>query len=349
VAAAFELAGVASPRLARLAKGTVAIMSIPSAPAGVQSQHDQNIFDTVILIGAMTLVSAVAAFQFLGWPGLVLAALVVGLLAFAAPHTPATLIMRIYRATPVDPRNGRDVLGVLSELSERAGLETTPSLFVIPSLTLNAFSVGTQQNAAIALTEGLLRKLTLRQTAGVLAHELGHIRNNDLRIMALADALTRAMQVLSWLALLLALFYVPEYLAGNARVPWLGLLLLYLAPTLSTLLQLALARTREFEADLEAVGLTDDPAGLASALADIEHYEGTFLEDLVFPSTRRVPQPSILRTHPATGARIERLRQLAPSPGPRAVETGQDAPRISLVGMAPSQMRPRYRLPGVWF
>jgi len=183
----------------------------------------------------------------------------------------------------------------------------------------------------------------------VLAHELSHIRNNDLRIMALADALSRAMQLLSWIALALIIFYLPQYFAGNGRIPWFGLLLLYLAPSIATLLQLALSRTREFQADLGAIDITGDPAGLASALAAIDRYEGHFWEDLIFPSTRRVPHPSILRTHPATQERIERLRALAPRPVQEPIGMGADGPRISLAGMSPSQMRPRYRVPGIWF
>ena len=323
--------------------------AFPASAPTEQDQRDHNLIDTVVLIGAMTVLTGVSAFQFLAWPGLLAAVVFVGLLAFAAPHVPATLVMRVYRAIPVDPRNGRDIYAVLEELRLRAGMETAPALYVIPSLTLNAFSAGTPQNAAIAVTEGLLRKLNLRQTAGVLAHELSHIRNNDLRILALADALSRAMQMLSWVALVLAAVYLPQYLAGNARVPWLGLALLYLAPALCTLLQLALARTREFEADLDAANLTGDPAGLALALRSIERYQGRIWEDLIFPSSRRVPQPSILRTHPETEARIERLRQVSPSLGGEPIAVDEDGPRVSLVGMGPSEMRPRYRVPGVWF
>ena len=318
-------------------------------PAGEQPQRERNFVDTIILIGAMTVLTGVSAFQFLSWPGLVAAALLVGLLASVAPYVPAKMVMRLYRAIPIDARNGRDLYAVLDGLCQRAGMVTAPSLYVVPSLTLNAFSVGTPQNSAIALTEGLLRKLTLRQTSGVLAHELSHIRNNDLRIMALADALSRAMQLLSWVALGLAIFYLPQYLAGNTRVPWLGLALLYLAPTICTLLQFALARTREFEADLDAVSLTGDPAGLASALQSIERYQGRFWEDMIFPSTRRVPQPSILRTHPATQDRVDRLRHVAPAPSLKPIGVADDGPRISLAGMGPSEMRPRYRVPGIWF
>jgi len=318
-------------------------------PKSEHAQHDHNLFDTVVLIGTLTLLTGISAFQFLSWAGLLAAVLFVGLLALAAPNIPAALVMRLYRAIPMDPRNGRDIYAALNELCGRAGLSSEPALFVVPSLTLNAFSVGTPKNAAIAVTEGLLRKLTLRQTVGVLAHELSHIRNNDLRIMALADGLSRTMQVLSWVALVLILVYLPQYLAGNGRIPWLGLFLLYLAPTIATLLQFALSRTREFEADLGAVELTGDPAGLASALQSIERYQGRFWEDLIFPSTRRVPQPSILRSHPATEERVERLRQISPAPTLRPIGPDVDGPRISLVGMPPSQMRPRYRVPGLWF
>lgn len=321
----------------------------PTPPGPSEALRQANRLDTVLLIVALTLLTAISAYQFLGWPGLIGAVCFVAVLSAAAPHVPARAILRLYRAEPIDPRTGAEIYDLLGELCRRAGMARPPGLYVVPSLTMNAFSVGTPDNAAIAVTEGLLRKLSLRQTAGVLAHELSHIRNNDLRIMALADALSRAMQFLSWIALVLVLLYLPHYLAGNGRIPWTGLLLLYLAPTIATLLQLALSRTREFAADQSAVALTGDPAGLASALTAIERYEGRFWEDLIFPSTRRVPNPSILRTHPATHERIERLRALAPPPARQPIGLGADGPRVSLVGMSPSQMRPRYRVPGIWF
>ena len=331
------------------AKVKMTMTAATSAPSDAQGRRDHNLIDTVLLISVMTLVTAVSAYQFLGWPGLFGAILITGLIALAAPSIPPSMVMRLYQAAPVDERSGRDIFAVVEALRLRAGLETAPGIYVIPSLTLNAFSAGTRQNAAIAMTEGLLRKLSLRQTAGVLAHEIAHIRNQDLRVMALADALSRTMQVLSWVALAMIVYYLPVYLTGSARVPWLGLILLYLAPTICTLLQLALARTREFEADRTAARLTGDPGGLASALRLIERYHGRFWEELMFPSARKVPAPSILRTHPDTEARIERLRHVMPQANLPPLVPMHDGPRISLVGMSPSQMRPRYRVPGIWF
>ena len=312
-------------------------------------QQSRNLFDTIALAGGLTVLTASAAFLIAGWPGLLSAVLAVGALALAAPNIPPAYVMRLYRAKPMSRRNGRDVYLILNELVARAGMLKTPTLYVVPSLTLNAFSAGTPDKAAIAISEGLLRKLSLRQMAGVLAHELSHIRNNDLRLMALADAMSRVMQLLSWLGLALIIFYIPQYFAGSTRIPWAGAVLLYLAPTLSTLLQLALSRTREYDADIDAVGLTGDPDGLASALGEIERYQGSVWEDLVFPNSRRAPEPSLLRSHPATPGRVARLAAVLGPQGESPIAIGAESPRVSLVGLGPSAMRPRYRIPGLWF
>jgi heat shock protein HtpX len=314
------------------------------------NNHEQvhhNRLDTVLLIGGIALLTGLTAAQFFGWLGAVAAVMLAGSIGYVAPHVPAIAVMRLYRASPVDPRTGGELYLMLNELTLRSGLQRAPALYVVPSLALNAFSAGEETNAAIALTEGLLRALDLRETAGVIAHEFSHIVNRDLRIMALADVMSRYLQVLSWVALVLVLIYLPSYLAGDHRIPWLGLLLLYLAPSLGSLLQLALARTREFDADREAARLTGDPEGLAKALTKIERYQGHFWEDLIFPGARRVPVPSMLRTHPETEERVKRMRAVARTGA--ASTWPADGPRISLVGMGPGAMRPRFRIPGLWF
>ena len=323
--------------------------AIPIDPPNGSLQPGRNLTDTLVLITSMTLLTALAAFLILGWAGLIVAVLAVGFIAFAAPMMPPAVILRLYRATPIDAKNGRDLYRILHELTARSGLDRVPALHVVPSLTLNAFSTGSPETAAIAITEGLLRKLSLRQIAGVLGHELAHIRNNDLRLMALADALNRAMQVLSWAGLGLILYYVPIYLAGDTRIPWVAMALLFLAPTASTRLQLALSRAREYQADADAIQLTGDPSGLASALHLIGRQNGRWWEDLVFPNTRQTPNPSVLRSHPQTASRIARLREMGAPAGQTPLAFGPEAPRISLVGVGPVEMRPRYRLPGVWF
>ena len=167
--------------------------------------------------------------------------------------------------------------------------------------------------------------------------------------MALADAMTRFTQVLSYLAVFLAIFNLPAWLLGDVDMPFLGLLLLYLAPTIGSLLQLALSRTREYDADLAGAELTGDPRGLASALAKLERYQGSFWEDLMFPvPARRIPQPSLLRSHPPTEERIRRLLELEHRELPPPIEVVEE-PMVSMVGVSPGSMQPRYRFPGVWF
>jgi heat shock protein HtpX len=216
-------------------------------------------------------------------------------------------------------------------------------------MTLNAFAAGTPEKAVIALTEGLRRRLNLTELAGVIAHEISHVRNNDLAIMMTADVLTRCMQWLAYLAVILAVLNIPAFLLGEAEVPLIGLVLLYLAPTAGSLIQLALSRTREYDADLEAASLTGDPRGLISALQKLDRYQGRFWEDLRLPVPgRRVPQPSLLRSHPRTEERIKRLEALMERPMLPPIDLGPDPieppPAPGLVAM-----RPRYRWTGVWF
>ncbi len=222
-----------------------------------------------------------------------------------------------------------------------------PEIYVIPSTTLNAFATGRPDKAVIGITDGLLRRLDANELAGVLAHEISHVRNNDLAVMSLADVMTRFTQMLSYLALFLAFFNLPAILAGQADLSLLGLVLLYLAPSIGSLLQLGLSRTREHDADLEGAYLTGNPRALASALQKLERYQGRFWEDLAFPVPgRRIPQPSLLRSHPTTEERIERLLALEGQPMLPPIEVAPE-PIAALAGAA--GMRPRTRWPGVWY
>ncbi len=126
-------------------------------------------------------------------------------------------------------------------------------------------------------------------------------------------------------------------------------MLLYLAPTVGSLVQLALSRTREYDADLAAAELTGDPRGLVSALQKLERYYGRFWEDMRLPVPgRRIPQPSLLRSHPRTEDRVARLQDLADRSLLPQIEVAEE-PMVSLVGVGPVAMRPRYRWTGVWF
>jgi heat shock protein HtpX len=309
----------------------------------------RNELHSALLVGGLGFVVAFSVWLLWGWTGVLGTLIWLAVLWLFAPRLPPQLVMRMYRARPLDPRNGEQIAYIVDELARRAQLPAAPAVYVIPSMTLNAFATGTPQHAVIGITEGLLRRLSLRELAGVLAHEISHVRNNDLAVMGLADILTRFTQVLSYLAVFLAIVNLPAWLLGESDMSYSALLLLYLAPTIGSLLQLGLSRTREYDADLEGAQLTGDPRGLASALEKLERYQGTFWEDLMLPvPTRRIPQPSLLRSHPPTEQRVARLLALENRDMAPPIEVVEE-PMVSLVGLGPSSMRPRYRFPGVWF
>jgi heat shock protein HtpX len=313
-------------------------------------QHRRrNLSQSAILLGTMGGWILTATYLIWGWPGFVATLAVLAAIALIGRHVPAQAVMRLYRAEKVPPDRDNQLNALLTVLAHRAELEKRPELYVVPSLTINAFATGTRDHSAIALTEGLLRRLTMREIAGVIGHELSHIRNQDLQVLGLADILSRVLQLLSYVALALALINLLAAFEGHSFVSWWGVALLYLAPLTSSILQLQLSRSREFDADLDSATLTGDPIGLAAALRKLETHTGHFWEDLMFPvPARRIPQPSLLRSHPTTEDRIARLHQLDGRGDLEPIVIAEQ-PMISLAGLGPIQMRPRYRWPGLWF
>jgi heat shock protein HtpX len=301
----------------------------------------------VLLAGFGALLAAVLWPEF-GRGAIVIAILAgAGIVALATRASPGT-IMRIYGARPYQAGDLAQFDQITSVLAHRAGLRRAPQLYVVPSMLLSAFSVGSSQRFAIALTEGLLRRLTMREVAAVLAREVAHAQRGDLLVLGIADFVSRCAQGLYYTGLALAALNILRGIGGGEPVSWLSILLMILAPTLMTLLQLALSRSREIEADRAAALLTGDPLGLASAVSRLDAAPGSPLDDLIPPvPARKVPLPSMLRYPPPADRRIARLNTFqAPPMPPLDIAEG---PRISLVGVGPIEMRPRYRWPGVWF
>lgn len=301
----------------------------------------------VLLVGFGALI-ALACWPLVGMSAILIALAVVVAAVCLALLLPPEVVMRLYGARPHEPGSFVQVDSILTELAYRASLARVPKLYAIPSMSLSAFSLGTPQRAAIAVTEGLLRQLTLREIAGLLAREVSHIARGDLAVLAIADVVTRLSQLLYYLGLGLVALNLWRLLIREEVVPWLTVVVLVLTPAAMNLLQLALSRSREIATDRSAALLTGDPLGLASAVARLETSYGSPVDDLLPPvPARRVPQPSMLRAPPPAEQRIKRLNMLeAPPMPPLDIEEG---PRISLVGVGPIAMRPRYRWPGVWF
>lgn len=304
----------------------------------------QSLSLLVVMGGFLTLLG------WLLWGGSgVLMLLIVGLIfVFLNPTVSPRLIMHLYGAGPLTPAQAPDHYAVLRELAQRAGLAVVPTLYYVPSRMVSAFTVGHKNRSAVAVTDGLLRALDTNEQIGVLAHEISHVRSNDMWVMGLADMFSRLTGWLSFFGQLLLLINLPLLFLGLVTVNWFAILILILAPSLSALAQLGLSRTREYDADLNAARLTGNPDGLARALVKIERLQGGWLERVFLPG-RRLPEPSLLRTHPPTQERVHRLMELKRSSDARrvSIQPAIAAPPDFLSDRS-IRRAPRWHISGLW-
>lgn len=270
----------------------------------------RNTLQSLLLVIALAGLCALLAWYIGGAPlALFVAAFI--LIAYRLnPVASPQLVIRLFRGQALAPAEAPELYSILQQLAVRAGLERLPLLFYLPSDVMNAFTTGSPDNAAIGLSDGLLRRMDQRELAAVLGHELMHIVNQDTRMMAFADLTSRITSFFSVVGQLLLLVNLPFYLFAQVSLPWGPILLLLAAPSISALGQLALSRNREFEADLGSSELTGDPLALASALRKMEAPSHRLLERILFPGPR-IPDPSLLRTHPPMEERVRRLLELA--------------------------------------
>jgi heat shock protein HtpX len=195
----------------------------------------------------------------------------------------------------------------LREICRRAGLPQQPYLFYLAApFSMNAYALGSPERSAIVLTQGLLERMTPAEVAGILAHEVAHIRNNDAWTMTWATKLQRAVAAASLAAL------APAHERGRdwaATSDAALAMFLSSAPAIGQLLYLALSRVRELDADALALELIDDPRSLVTALHKLEHFHS----GLAFPSQAAIEDGlgRFLRSHPATSERVGMLLRLA--------------------------------------
>jgi heat shock protein HtpX len=319
----------------------------PSRPAERGTYLTNMAQAGALLAGFVALLALILRPEF-GNGGLAIALLAAAaIVALAARLSPLNL-MRIYGARPYQAGDLAQFDRITTELARRAGLRRAPRVYVVPSMLLSAFSIGSSRLFAIAVTEGLLRRLTMREVAAVLAREVAHAQRGDLLVFGIADWISRFAQAGYYIGLALAALNILRGISGGEAVSWLSVALLTLAPALMTQLQFALSSAREIDADRAAALLTGDALGVASAVSRLDPSPGTPLDDLLPPvPARKVPLPSMLRYPPPSDRRIARLNAFqAPPMPPLDIAEG---PRISLIGVGPIEMRPRYRWPGVWF
>ena len=275
------------------------------------TRHHQvtNQIQSLLLIITMAGLLGLLGFVIGGMAGVKLAMMVAALGLAFTPAVPTPFAMARMGAQPMDPGQFPGLYTLLGHLARRAGLESMPVLYYLPSKQPNAFAMGNGRESGIGITRGLLSALNTREMAGILSHEITHIKNNDTQVMVMSAVFGRLIGMLSITGQVMLIICLPLMLAGMMEVNLMLLAVLAFAPWLSMFLFQALSRTREFEADLGSVTLLDDPEALAAALVKVEQWQRTTLRRF-FPYIRR-PDP-MLMSHPPTAERIRRLMAFSP-------------------------------------
>ena len=275
-----------------------------------------NYMRTAMLLAAMTAIFLAVGYMLGGEAGMLLALLVaIGMNAFAY-WSSDKMVLRMYKAKPVDKNSAPQFYAIMEQLAENAGLPM-PKVYIIENPQPNAFATGRNpENAAVAATTGLLQRLTSDELAGVMAHELAHVKNRDTLIMTITATVAGAISMIANFGL---------FFGGNRNNP-LGIIgvlaVAILAPFAAMLVQMAISRSREYAADRMGAEICGHPLWLASALEKIERAAKGIDNDVAEanPATahmfiinplhaRRVD--SLFSTHPNTANRIAKLREMA--------------------------------------
>ncbi len=270
-----------------------------------------NTFKTALLLTALTLLLMGIGRYLGGENGMLWALIIAGIMNFVAYFFSDKIALATYRAQPVSREDLPRVYDVVERITQRVGLPM-PKIYVIPTESPNAFATGRNpKHASVAVTQGILKLLNDEELQGVLAHEIGHVNNRDILISSVAATLAGAITWLRYGAMFGGLGNRDERRGGGFG----ALLMLILAPIAATLIQLAVSRSREYQADATGAQFTGNPYALASALSKLDAYSRR-LPMVATPSTAHlfIIQPllgmnfgSLFSTHPPIAKRIERL------------------------------------------
>ena len=228
-----------------------------------------NQFKTTLLMGLLMGVALGIGYLLGGQGGLVIAFFVAALMNFVGYWFSDKLVLAMYRAREVGPADAPDLHAMVAELARRAAIPM-PRVYVIPDMAPNAFATGRNpQNAAVAVTEGILRILTPEELMAVMAHELGHVRNRDILIGTIAATMAGAISMLANMAMWATMMGRDDE-EGSPLGAIGAVLAMIFAPIAATLIQLAISRSREYQADATAAQLMGSGRPLASALSKLQ-------------------------------------------------------------------------------
>ena len=277
-----------------------------------------NWMKTTLLMAAITALFMVVGGMIGGRQGMMLALAFALAMNFFSYWFSDKMVLRMYNAQQVDETSAPQFYGMVRELSQRAGLPM-PKVYLINEDAPNAFATGrSPEHAAVAATTGILRVLSDRELRGVMAHELAHVKHRDILISTISATMAGAISALANFAM----FFGGCDENGRPANPIASIAVAILAPLAASLIQMAISRAREFEADRGGAKISGDPQALAMALDKIHRYA----QGIPFEAAEQHPATAqmmimnplsggtianLFSTHPATEERIARLMEMA--------------------------------------
>lgn len=283
-----------------------------------------NLLKTAMLMAAITALFMVVGDVLGGREGMTLALLFALAMNFFSYWFSDKMVLKMYRAQEVDAQSAPRYYAMVQELAAKAGLPM-PRVYLIDEQAPNAFATGRNpEHAAVAATTGILKLLSERELRGVMAHELAHVKHRDILISTISATMAGAISMLGNFGLM----FGGRDSEGRPVNPLVSILMMILAPLAASLIQMAISRAREFEADRGGAEISGDPAALASALQKIHRLaQGLPMEAAeAHPETAQmmIMNPlsaeglkGLFSTHPATEERVARLLDLARGGAPR--------------------------------
>jgi len=273
-----------------------------------------NILKTAVLMAAITALFMAIGSLIGGRSGMMIALLVAVGMNFFSYWFSDKMVLKMYNAQEVDETSAPQFYNMVRELAQRAQLPM-PKVYLIQEDAPNAFATGRNpDHAAVAATTGILRVLSDRELRGVMAHELAHVKHRDILISTVSATMAGAISMLANFAM----FFGGRDSEGRSHNPIVGILVMFLAPLAASVIQMAISRAREFEADRGGAEISGDPQALASALQKIEHYA----RGIPMAAAERHPETAqmmisnplsggglrgLFSTHPSTEERVARL------------------------------------------
>ncbi len=277
-----------------------------------------NWVKTAMLMAAITALFVVIGGMIGGSKGMALALIVALAMNFFSYWFSDKLVLKMYNAQEVDEASAPQFYRMVRELATRAQLPM-PKVYLINENAPNAFATGRNpEHAAVAATTGILRVLSERELRGVMAHELAHVKHRDILISTISATMAGAISALANFAM----FFGGRDSDGRRTNPIASIAVALLAPLAGALIQMAISRAREFEADRGGAQISGDPQALASALEKIHAYAA----GVPFPAAEQHPATAqmmimnplagggiskLFSTHPATEERVARLMEMA--------------------------------------